>query len=68
MLRFDYKTVEMHEDFAKKVYFNKEKEKNSFYFASPPQLHWSLDFLEINPNIHLRKPSYYCRAALAMTR
>jgi hypothetical protein len=50
------------------VYFSKQNEENSFYFPSPPQKAWSFDILEINPNIHIKKPSYYCRAALAMTR
>jgi hypothetical protein len=61
-------TVQRIEEYALNVYFNKQDEENSFYFPSPPRHAWSFDFLEIHPSIHIRKPSYYCRAALAMTR
>ena len=51
------------------MYFNKKNEKNSFFFPSPPDFAWSFDLLVLqNPIIAIRKSSYFCRAALALTR
>jgi len=49
-------------------HFNWQNEENSFYSPSPPPHAWSFDFLTLPPSLHFRKPSFFCRAALAMTR
>jgi hypothetical protein len=61
-------TVEKNEKYALDFYFNKSNDENSLYSPSPLPHAWSLDFLALPPSIAIRKPSYFCRAALAMTR
>jgi hypothetical protein len=60
----------MYEKFAFDIYFNinKHKEGNYLYFQAPPPQAWSFEFLALPQSIHIRKPSFFCRAALAMTR
>jgi hypothetical protein len=40
----------------------------SFYYEAPPPHARSFDFLALPPSINFRKPSFFCRAALAMTK
>ena len=61
-------TVHKNEKFALDVYFNNHNDENLIYYPSSPPHAWSIDSLALPPNIEIMKSTFFCRAALAMTR
>jgi hypothetical protein len=50
------------------VYFQKQKDKKSFFYLSPLPHSWAFDFLSLSPSISQRKVSCFCHAAMELTK